>query len=67
MYSSYLIRIRDDVAPDGVTRAEIEHVRSGIQIVVEGEAAQRLEELIEASLADARPSPAPARHAKEIP
>ena len=64
-YRSYVIRIRVSAQPGRQTRAEIEQVRSGIEVVIEGEPAERLAGAIEASLADARPMPAP--DAKETP
>lgn len=63
-YRSYVIRIRIGAQPGGLTRAEIEQVRSGIEVVVEGEPAERLAGAIEASLAEAWPSPA--QDAKEL-
>lgn len=63
-YRSYVIRIWVGAQPGGITRAEIEQVRSGIEVVVEGDAAERLAGAIEASLADARQ--ASAREAKEM-
>lgn len=62
---SYLIRIVVSGRSDELIRADIEQVRTGIQVVVVGDAAERLAGAIEASLADARPSSAP--QAKEMP